>query len=55
MPWVFPDGAGTLGDSGAALIRTNGTTETVIGTRYGRFTFPNGRVVGVYSAVRNYN
>lgn len=42
------------GDSGSALIRTNGTTETVLGSRFGTITL-GGRVFGAYSPATSYN
>lgn len=54
MILTYPNGRSTPGDSGAALIRTNGTVETVLGVRRSNITL-GGVVFGVYSSVTNYN
>ena len=55
MILTYPNVRSQEGDSGSALIHTSGTTETVLGTRRSRLEFADGRVMGVYTRVQNYN
>lgn len=54
MILTYPNVRSEEGDSGAALIHTSGTAETVLGTRKGRVDF-SGRIFGMYTRVDSYN
>jgi len=52
---ISPAGVGVRGDSGAALIRMNSTTDrAVLGTHFGVYTDDNLRQFGIYTNVMNY-
>ena len=54
MILTYPNGNSQVGDSGTALIATNGSQEIVLGTRRGVIGL-DGRNFGIYSSVLNYN